>query len=62
MSYPQLRKELRFFPNCDSNVAKDSQAMVTPDYRPTYMLYKLFAYLVLGRIKYTLDSAQPDVG
>ena len=37
--------------------------MVTSDYRPiasVRVLYKLFAYLVLGRIEHTLDSAQPQ--
>ena len=42
---------------------KTAKAMVTSDYRPipsVRVLYKLFAYLVLGRIEHTLDSAQPE--
>ena len=42
---------------------KTAKAMVTPDYRPianVRVLYKLFTYLVLGRIENTLDCAQPE--
>ena len=42
---------------------KTAKAMVTPDYRPiasVRVLYKLFAYPVLGRIEHTLDIAQPE--
>ena len=42
---------------------KTAKAMVTSDYRPianVRVLYKLFTYLVLGRIENTLDCAQPE--
>ena len=42
---------------------KTAKAMVTSDYRPIAnirVLYKLFTYLVLGRIENTLDCAQPE--
>ena len=42
---------------------KTAKAMVTSDYPPianVRVLCKLFAYLVLGRIENTLDSAQPE--
>ena len=42
---------------------RTAKAMVTSDYRPiasVRVLYKLFAYLVLGRSEHTLENAQPE--
>ena len=42
---------------------KTAKTMVTSDYRPianVRVLYKLFTYLVFGRIENTLDCAQPE--
>ena len=42
---------------------KSASSRQPKDFRPianTRVLYKLFAYLVLGRIEQTLDSAQPE--
>ena len=44
-------------------LAKKTKAKCTADFRPVAclrILYKLYAYLLLGRIETTLDAAQPE--